>query len=101
MACVVIIGCIVAFCVLLAVLDRIATRLAWTKLSAARSEYAVIVEKYGASAARDHCPHRVLEFAQTGVPGVITTTTKWCKVCGKHLGSAQLKTSIFGTRRWE
>ena len=32
--------------------------------------------KYGYIAGREHCPHRVVEFGQTGVPGVVTLTTK-------------------------
>jgi hypothetical protein len=36
------------------------------------------------------CDHKFFTLGQTGVPGVITLTTKWCKVCGKNLGPAKL-----------
>ncbi len=69
------------------------------KLTAAFREYDEIVEKYGYDA-KEHCPHRVIQFGQTGVAGVVTVTTKWCKTCGKHLGSAKLVESVWGNR-WE
>ena len=47
----------------------------------------------------ERCPHRAFEIGQTGVQGLIVLTTKWCKYCGKSLGPAKLKWSIFG-RRW-
>lgn len=69
------------------------------ELDAAWKEYDALIGKYG-SKARDFCPHRVVEFGQTGVAGVVTMTTKWCKTCKKHLGSAKLVESFFGNR-WE
>ena len=48
--------------------------------------------------AREHCPHRLFTLSQTGVPGVITVTNKWCRVCGKDLGPARLKKSLFGNQ---
>jgi hypothetical protein len=95
-----IVGFIIIILVVVTVVDGIQKSLHWKKLEAARAEYAEIEKKYGYIAGREHCPHRVVEFGQTGVPGVVTLTTKWCKVCKKHLGSAKLKTSIFGNR-WE
>ena len=68
------------------------------KLSAARAEYEEIQKKYHTADAREYCPHRLVEFGQTGVSGVVTMTTKWCRVCGKYLGPATLKTSIFGNK---
>ena len=70
------------------------------KLGDAFKEYDELVEKYGYLKAREYCPHKVIEFGQTGIPGVVTTTTKWCKVCHAYIGPAKLKTSIFGNR-WE
>lgn len=69
------------------------------KLTAAWREYDELVYKHGYDA-KEHCPHRVVEFGQTGVAGVITMTTKWCKTCKKHLGSAKLVESFWGNR-WE
>lgn len=69
------------------------------KLEAAWKEYDALVLEHGSNA-REFCPHRVVEFGQTGVPGVVTMTTKWCKTCKKHLGSAKLVESIFGNS-WE
>lgn len=67
------------------------------KLDRARREYREIQNAHGYDA-REHCPHRVQTLGQTGVPGVVTMTTKWCRVCGKCLGPARLKESIFGNR---
>jgi hypothetical protein len=93
-------GFIFAFFVVLRIIDGINKKRAWKKLDAAREEFAEIAKEYGTIRGRDHCPHKVVTFGQTGVPGVVTMTTKWCNVCGKHLGSAKLKTSMFGNR-WE
>lgn len=64
-------------------------------LSAAWREYCDLQNRYG-DEAKEHCPHRVIEFGQTGVAGVVTVTTKWCKTCRKHLGSAKLVESMWG-----
>ena len=93
-------GFIIVFFVGLSILDRIIKTRAWNKLEVARKEYVEIEKQYGSIRGRDHCPHKVVSFGQTGVPGVVTMTTKWCKVCGKNLGPAKLKTSMFGNR-WE
>lgn len=68
------------------------------KLQMARKEYDEILKTYGYSA-HEHCPHKVFEITQTNM-GVVTFTNKWCKVCGKDLGPAKLKKSIFGNG-WE
>ncbi len=70
------------------------------KLEAARHEYQKNDYALGREAARAQCKHEFIQFGQTGVPGVITLTTKWCRVCGANLGPAKLKESIFGNR-WE
>ncbi|MEK7449680.1 MAG: hypothetical protein AAB019_09375 [Planctomycetota bacterium] len=70
------------------------------RIEDAFKEYDELVKKYGSFKAREHCLHKVIKFEQTGIPGVVTTTTKWCKVCHEYLGPAKLKTSIFGNR-WE
>jgi hypothetical protein len=64
-------------------------------LSASWREYRDLQDRYG-DEAKERCPHRVVEFGQTGVAGVVTMTTKWCKTCRKHLGSAELVESIWG-----
>ena len=67
---------------------------------AARREFNELIDRHGYQHARDLCPHRITTFGQTGIPGAVTCTTKWCAVCGKYLGPAKLKTSIFGNH-WE
>jgi len=94
------VGFVIAFFVVAAVIERLIKNRHLKKLEIARAEYFEIEKKYGYIAGREHCPHRVVEFGQTGVPGVVTMTTKWCQVCRKKLGAAKLKTSIFGNR-WE
>ena len=47
--------------------------------------------------ARDHCPHRMVRLGQSGVPGVVAMTTKWCRVCRASLGPATLKRGLFGS----
>jgi hypothetical protein len=94
------IGFIIAFFAVVALVGRIQKNRQWKKLEIARAEYAEIEKKYGYIAGREHCPHRVVEFGQTGVPGVVTMTTKWCKVCRRNLGAVKLKQSMFGNR-WE
>jgi hypothetical protein len=74
-----------------AILDR-------RKLAAAVREFQDLQVKHGYSA-RDHCPHRVFTVGHTDYV-VLTASDKWCRVCGKHLGSATLKKSIWGNR-WE
>jgi hypothetical protein len=89
-------GCIV----LIFIFVTIAGKRARKNLDAAYKEYDEILKKYGLINAPEHCPHRFIQFGQTGVSGVATMTTKWCKICHKYLGPAKLKTSIFGNR-WE
>lgn len=69
------------------------------KLNAAWKEYDALQLRHG-SDVRDVCPHRVVVIGQSGVPGVVTMTNKWCKTCKKDLGPAKLVESIFGNR-WE
>jgi hypothetical protein len=88
-----IVGFIIALFIVGAVVGAVVDRILRKKLKSARAEYEQIEKEYGYNA-REHCPHRLVEFGQTGVPGVVTMTTKWCKVCGKYLGSAKLKKSI-------
>jgi hypothetical protein len=52
-----------------------------TKLKEARHEYEKNEYALGRDAARAQCRHEFTQFGQTGVPGVITLTTKWCRVC--------------------
>ena len=69
------------------------------KLERARREFREIQNAHPYDA-REHCPHRVHTLGQTGVPGVVTMTTKWCRICGACLGPAKLRESVFGNR-WE
>jgi hypothetical protein len=68
------------------------------KLEAALREYQELQVTHGYTA-KDHCPHRVFTLGQTDYV-VMTATDKWCKVCGKHLGTATLKKG-FWSNRWE
>lgn len=69
------------------------------KFDAAWKEYDALLREHGSSA-RDFCPHRVVVIGQSGVPGVVTMTNKWCKTCKRDLGPAKLVESIFGNG-WE
>jgi hypothetical protein len=80
------------------IIGHVVSNIEWKKLKAAENEYLEISKKYGYVKAPDHCTHRIVEFSQTGIVGVVTMTTKWCKVCRKNLGPAKLKESIFGNR---
>jgi len=95
-----ILGFIIVFFIVVAIVDKLHRDRESKKLRAARQEYLEIEQKYGYAGAREHCPHKVIEIGQTGVPGVVTVTSKWCRVCGKNLGPATLKTSIL-RNRWE
>lgn len=75
--------------------NRKAARLEEARRKYEKNEYAL-----GREAARAQCKHEFIQLGQTGVPGVITLTTKWCRVCGADLGPAKLKESIFGNH-WE
>lgn len=77
----------------------IVVRISATRLDRARAEYRELQKQYGSSAPA-YCPHRYISLSQTGVPGVVSMTHKWCRICGKHVGTAKLKESIFGNR-WE
>lgn len=67
------------------------------KLAAAWKEYDDLLRTHGSG---DLCPHRIFIFGQSGVPGVVVMTNKWCVTCKKDLGPAKLVESIFGNR-WE
>ena len=84
--------------ILVLILNKIISDIEYRRLAAARREYGEIEKQYGHITGREHCPHKVVQFGQTGTAGVITLTTKWCKVCGKNLGPATLKKSFFGNR---
>lgn len=86
--------CIVGSIVALLIFSAVFLSLQKNKLEAARREYDQIRQTYG-SDARERCPHKEVQFSQQDL-GVITFTNKWCKVCGKDLGPAKLKKSIFG-----
>ena len=70
------------------------------RLAAARDAYQRDEFKLGRTSARRKCGHEFMQFGQTGIPGIATMTTKWCRVCGQNLGPAKLKKSFFGNR-WE
>jgi hypothetical protein len=66
------------------------------RIQKARDQYYEL-QKVHLYNARDYCPHRFISLSQTDA-GVMTMTDKWCKICGKHLGPAKLKKSIFGNK---
>lgn len=68
-------------------------------LELAREEYRTIQIEHPYNS-QENCPHRLVSLSQSEVPGIMTMTDKWCKVCGKHLGPAKLRRSIFGDK-WE
>lgn len=68
------------------------------RLRRARDEYSKLQREHG-DGAQEQCPHRLFSISQKDI-GVMTMTDKWCRVCGKHLGPAKLKKSIFGNS-WE
>lgn len=84
----------------LAILARIVDGLRAGRLRRARTEYAALESQYGVVVARARCPHRMFQLSQTGVPGVVTLTTKWCLLCGRNIGSARLRRTWYG-HRWE
>ncbi|HUR38992.1 MAG TPA: hypothetical protein VM222_05840 [Planctomycetota bacterium] len=90
-------GCFVALLVAAIPIGIVESILAHRKLEAAIREYQELQVKHGASS-KDHCPHRVFTIGQTDYV-VLTATDKWCKVCGKHLGTATLKKG-FWKNRW-
>lgn len=77
----------------------IVIRVSGARLERARAEYRELQKQHGSSAPA-YCPHKYISLSQTGVPGVVSMTHKWCRICGKHVGTATLKESIFGNR-WE
>jgi hypothetical protein len=91
---------VAGFLILLVIIVKAGARRKDRQLQAYRKEYDELEQKYGYVRAREHCPHRAFTFSQTGIPGVVTMTTKWCKICGKDLGPAHLKESPWGNR-WE
>jgi hypothetical protein len=48
-------------------------------------EHDKMIQTHGYYAARELCSHKRIQLTQQDF-GVITFTTKWCKVCGKNLG---------------
>ena len=90
----------VVFLLVLAVGASVRNARAREALKEARDAYERDEHELGRDPARKKCAHSFVQFGQTGVPGVATATTKWCRVCGASLGPAKLKESIFGNR-WE
>ena len=91
---------VIGFIALVIVITVIRSNRQSAKLREARREYEENEYAVGREKARAQCKHAYIQFSQTGVPGVITLTTKWCRVCGADLGPAKLKESIFGNH-WE
>jgi hypothetical protein len=89
---------IVGFFVVILILAWAITTREAKKLQAAREEYYEIQQRHPYDA-REHCPHKIFQISQTDYVGFVATN-KWCKVCGKDLGPAKLKKSIFG-KSWE
>jgi ABC-type multidrug transport system fused ATPase/permease subunit len=90
-----VLGSIILFFIVVALIIKTSSD---RRLRAARDEYDEIQKKHLYDA-QEHCPHRLFALSQKDI-GVIIMTDKWCKVCGKYLGPATLKRSIFGNK-WE
>lgn len=69
------------------------------RLNAALREYEELQKVHGLTGAKERCPHRVFKVGHTDY-AVLTASDKWCQACGKHLGAARLKKSIWGNS-WE
>jgi hypothetical protein len=67
---------------------------------AARRAYEEDAYKNGPTAAKSRCAHAFVTFSQSGIPGIVTVTKKWCAVCRSDLGPAKLVEGWFGNR-WE
>ncbi len=63
---------------------------------AARRVFEEDQSRHGRDAARARCPHAFKTFTQTGVPGVVTMTKRWCAVCRLDLGAAEHVSGWFG-----
>jgi hypothetical protein len=96
MALLIILGIVIVFSFALWLSSKLERR----KFLAACQEFDELKAKYGYLGALDRCPHKVITIGQSGTPGVITTTIKWCKICGGYVGAAKLRESIFGNK-WE
>jgi hypothetical protein len=77
-----VVGVIVAWFSAVILADKIHRRRQGKKFAAAKAEFDVLEQKHGFYKAKELCPHRVTVDGQSGVPGVVTLRTKWCKVCG-------------------
>jgi len=51
-----------------------------------RRAYIDLMATRGSDYARAQCRHKYTTQGQTGTPGVVSMTTKWCRVCGAYLG---------------
>jgi hypothetical protein len=63
---------------------------------AARRAYEEDAYENGPTAAKSRCAHAFTTFTQSGVPGVVTVTKKWCAVCRSDLCPAKLVETLFG-----
>ena len=63
---------------------------------AARRAFDEDAYRNGVAAARSRCAHGFVTFTQSGIPGMVTVTKKWCAVCRCDLGAAKLIESFLG-----
>lgn len=93
-------GCaVVALFVLSLILLAITSIRDRIRLNSALREYEELQRVHGVVGAKERCPHRVFAVGHTDY-AVLTASDKWCKACGKHLGAARLKKSLWGNT-WE
>ena len=65
------------------------------RLRKAREQYARVQREHGNNAPY-HCPHTFVSLSRDGESGL---GRKWCRVCGKHVGTAAPRRSWFGPNR--
>jgi hypothetical protein len=65
------------------------------RLRKAREQYARVQREHGTNAPY-HCPHAFVSLSRDAESGL---GRKWCRVCGKHVGTAARRRSWFGSLR--
>ena len=65
------------------------------KLRKARGQYAKVQSEHGNNAPY-HCPHAFVSLTADASSDV---SRRWCRVCGKHIGTAASRRRWFGALR--
>jgi hypothetical protein len=65
------------------------------RLRKAREQYARVQREHGSNAPY-HCPHAFVSLSRDDDSGL---ARKWCRVCGRHVGTAEPARPWFGARR--